>query len=124
MALSLGIASSTGKNYHRISNRKLDTVSKWIRMQTKRRSGKHYSFLLAFGNLARYPWLRKMHSRCKTQHKLYYAADEFGNSVEKCLKMCGLEPFSEAMVGTLGVEQKKRTTIGVELAAKVRFSEL
>ncbi|KAH9474468.1 Brefeldin A resistance protein [Psilocybe cubensis] len=37
---------------------------------------------------------------------------------EKCLHMCGLEAFADAMVGTLGVEQKKRTTIGVELAAK------
>ncbi|KAF9484261.1 pleiotropic drug resistance ABC transporter [Pholiota conissans] len=37
---------------------------------------------------------------------------------EKCLKICGLEPFADAMVGSLGVEQKKRTTIGVELAAK------
>ncbi|PPQ68464.1 hypothetical protein CVT24_005561 [Panaeolus cyanescens] len=37
---------------------------------------------------------------------------------EKCLKMCGLEPFADAMIGSLGVEQKKRTTIGVELAAK------
>lgn len=34
--------------------------------------------------------------------------------------MCGLSPFADAMVGSLGVEQKKRTTIGVELAAKVR----
>ncbi|KDR66421.1 hypothetical protein GALMADRAFT_80772 [Galerina marginata CBS 339.88] len=37
---------------------------------------------------------------------------------EQCLKMCGLEAFGDAMVGSLGVEQKKRTTIGVELAAK------
>jgi len=35
--------------------------------------------------------------------------------------MCGLDPFADAMVGSLGVEQKKRTTIGVELAAKVRY---
>lgn len=33
--------------------------------------------------------------------------------------MCGLEAFADAMVGSLGVEQRKRTTIGVELAAKV-----
>jgi ATP-binding cassette subfamily G (WHITE) protein 2 (SNQ2) len=33
--------------------------------------------------------------------------------------MCGLGPFADAIVGSLGVEQKKRTTIGVELAAKV-----
>ena len=35
------------------------------------------------------------------------------------LKMCGLEKYAEAIVGTLGVEHRKRTTIGVELAAKV-----
>ena len=40
-------------------------------------------------------------------------------SAEKCLVMCGLAEFADAMVGTLGVEQRKRTTIGVELAAKV-----
>ena len=33
--------------------------------------------------------------------------------------MCGLDAVAEAMVGSLGVEQRKRTTIGVELAAKV-----
>jgi len=35
--------------------------------------------------------------------------------------MCGLEEFADAMVGSLSVEQKKRTTIGVELAAKPRL---
>ncbi|RXW18211.1 hypothetical protein EST38_g7644 [Candolleomyces aberdarensis] len=40
---------------------------------------------------------------------------------EKCLKMCGLEEFADAMVGTLNVEQRKRTTIGVELAAKPKL---
>lgn len=36
--------------------------------------------------------------------------------------MCGLEGHKDAIVGSLGVEMKKRTTIGVELAAKVRKS--
>ncbi|KZV90437.1 pleiotropic drug resistance ABC transporter [Exidia glandulosa HHB12029] len=40
---------------------------------------------------------------------------------EKCLKMCGLEEYAEAIVGTLSVEHRKRTTIGVELAAKPRL---
>jgi ATP-binding cassette subfamily G (WHITE) protein 2 (SNQ2) len=35
--------------------------------------------------------------------------------------MCGLEAFAQVIVGSLGVEQKKRLTIAVELAAKVRF---
>jgi ABC-type multidrug transport system ATPase subunit len=39
--------------------------------------------------------------------------------VESCLKMCGLEAFADAIVGSLGVEHRKRTTIAVELAAKV-----
>ncbi|KAI0943006.1 hypothetical protein AcW1_002753 [Taiwanofungus camphoratus] len=38
--------------------------------------------------------------------------------VEKCLKMCGLEHVADAVVGSLGVEHRKRTTIGVELVAK------
>ena len=41
------------------------------------------------------------------------------SSAKKCLTMCGLDAFADAMVGSLGVEQRKRTTIGVELAAKV-----
>lgn len=41
--------------------------------------------------------------------------------VETVLKMCGLENFAEAIVGSLGVEHKKRTTIGVELAAKPKL---
>ena len=35
--------------------------------------------------------------------------------------MCGLDPFADAMVRCLGLELKKSTTIGVELAAKVRY---
>lgn len=33
--------------------------------------------------------------------------------------MCGLEAYADAIVGSLSVEHRKRTTIGVELAAKV-----
>lgn len=33
--------------------------------------------------------------------------------------MCGLERYANASVGSLSTEHKKRTTIGVELAAKV-----
>ncbi len=33
--------------------------------------------------------------------------------------MCGLEEYADASVGSLGVEQRKRITIAVELAAKV-----
>ncbi len=40
-------------------------------------------------------------------------------SVDQCLKMCGLEDYADAIVGSLGVEHRKRTTIAVELAAKV-----
>lgn len=42
-------------------------------------------------------------------------------SVETCLRMCGLEEHAEAIVGSLNVEHKKRTTIGVELAAKPKL---
>ena len=42
-------------------------------------------------------------------------------SVDTCLKMCGLEAYADAIVGTLGVEHRKRTTIGVELAAKPKL---
>lgn len=33
--------------------------------------------------------------------------------------MCGLEAYADAIVDSLGVEHRKRTTIAVELAAKV-----
>lgn len=41
--------------------------------------------------------------------------------VEECLQMCGLSAYADAIVGTLGVEHRKRTTIGVELAAKPKL---
>ncbi|KAF8069062.1 pleiotropic drug resistance ABC transporter [Lyophyllum atratum] len=41
--------------------------------------------------------------------------------VEKCLRMCGLEAYGEAVVGSLGIEHRKRTTIAVELAAKPKL---
>lgn len=40
---------------------------------------------------------------------------------EKCLLMCGLQRFADAIVGTLGVEHRKRLTIAVELAAKPKL---
>lgn len=43
------------------------------------------------------------------------------SSVDQCLKMCSLEMHADAIVGSLGVEHKKRTSIAVELAAKVRY---
>ena len=42
-------------------------------------------------------------------------------SVEKCLEMCGLTAYADASVGSLSIEHKKRTTIGVELAAKPKL---
>jgi ATP-binding cassette subfamily G (WHITE) protein 2 (SNQ2) len=41
--------------------------------------------------------------------------------VDKVLDMCGLRDHADAIVGTLGVEMRKRTTIGVELAAKPKL---
>lgn len=41
--------------------------------------------------------------------------------VDKCLQMCGLEEYADAIVGSLGVEYRKRTTIAVELAAKPKL---
>lgn len=35
--------------------------------------------------------------------------------------MCGLDHMADAVVGTLGVEHRKRTTIAVELAAKPKL---
>ncbi|KAG1869109.1 ABC-2 type transporter-domain-containing protein [Suillus tomentosus] len=41
--------------------------------------------------------------------------------VDKCLQMCGLEEYADAIVGSLGVQHRKRTTIAVELAAKPKL---
>jgi ATP-binding cassette subfamily G (WHITE) protein 2 (SNQ2) len=41
--------------------------------------------------------------------------------VGECLSMCGLERYADAIVGSLGVEQRKRLTIAVELAAKPKL---
>ncbi|KAF5334859.1 hypothetical protein D9758_014292 [Tetrapyrgos nigripes] len=40
---------------------------------------------------------------------------------EKCLMMCGLDKYRNATVGSLNVENRKRTTIAVELAAKPKL---
>ncbi|KAM6501505.1 pleiotropic drug resistance ABC transporter [Amanita muscaria] len=40
---------------------------------------------------------------------------------DKCLRMCGLENFADAIVYSLGTELRKRLTIAVELAAKPRL---
>jgi ATP-binding cassette, subfamily G (WHITE), member 2, SNQ2 len=42
-------------------------------------------------------------------------------SADRCLKICGLEAYADAAVGSLGVEHRKRTTIAVELAAKPKL---
>ncbi|KAG2155262.1 ABC-2 type transporter-domain-containing protein [Suillus bovinus] len=41
--------------------------------------------------------------------------------VDKCLQMCGLEEYADAIVGSLEVQYRKRTTIAVELAAKPKL---
>ncbi|KIJ59863.1 hypothetical protein HYDPIDRAFT_99818, partial [Hydnomerulius pinastri MD-312] len=41
--------------------------------------------------------------------------------VDQCLKMCGLEDYADAIVGTLCMEHRKRTTIAVELVAKPKL---
>jgi ATP-binding cassette, subfamily G (WHITE), member 2, SNQ2 len=41
--------------------------------------------------------------------------------VDTCLRMCGLESYADAIIGSLGIEHRKRTTIGVELAAKPKL---
>jgi ABC-type branched-subunit amino acid transport system ATPase component len=51
---------------------------------------------------------------------MIYSHKSLLHSADRVLDMCGLRQFADAAVGSLGVEQRKRTTIGVELAAKVR----
>ncbi|KAL5483571.1 SNQ2_6 [Sanghuangporus weigelae] len=41
--------------------------------------------------------------------------------VDSCLKMCGLEAYADAMVCTLNLENQRRTSIGIELAAQPRL---
>lgn len=41
--------------------------------------------------------------------------------VEKCLSACGSEKYVDAIVGALGVEHRKRLSIGVELAAEPKL---
>ncbi|KAF8600674.1 hypothetical protein BDV93DRAFT_261149, partial [Ceratobasidium sp. AG-I] len=45
--------------------------------------------------------------------------------VEEVIKMCAIESYADAIVGVVGeglnVEQRKRLTIGVELAAKLQL---
>lgn len=50
---------------------------------------------------------------------MVFEPHSYSVSVNTCLKMCGLEAYANASVGSLGIEHRKRTTIAVELAAKV-----
>ncbi|OSX66785.1 hypothetical protein POSPLADRAFT_1128402 [Postia placenta MAD-698-R-SB12] len=38
--------------------------------------------------------------------------------VAECITMCGLESYSDAIIGTLGIEQLRRVSIAIELIAK------
>ena len=75
--------------------------------------------LPSYANLFRFRLQRKKHSESPSLQQGKHGYLLSGSSVEKCLKMCGLEAYADASVGSLGVELRKRTTIGVELAAKV-----
>ena len=39
-------------------------------------------------------------------------------SVDSCLKMCGLEDLADAIIETLNIEYRRRTSIAIELAAQ------
>ena len=81
---------------------------------------KHCCFLQSCANLPQCPCLRKRSSESKKSRFLILCVkDSMTPSVDKCLHMCGLWTQRNALIGSLGVEFRKRTTIGVELAAKV-----
>lgn len=92
-------------------------VSKWTPTCRLQLSVRHYYSLQNFDSQRLYLWQRKKHS--KIFHLVTLCTGLTCESVEKCLKMCGLEAYGEASVGSLGIEHRKRTTIAVELAAKV-----
>lgn len=70
------------------------------------------------GNLLQSLCLKKKHSTYSFSLLVSTYAYYFC-SVDICLKMCGLEAYADAAVGSLDIEHRKRTTIAVELAAKV-----
>lgn len=96
------------------------TASKWTRIFPKLQSARLSSSLLNSASHRMCLSRRRKHSKSSVHH--YDKCNLIiPHSVETCLKMCGLENYADAIVGTLSVEHKKRTTIGVELAAKPKL---
>jgi ATP-binding cassette subfamily G (WHITE) protein 2 (SNQ2) len=95
------------------------TCNRWTPTWPKPLCGRLYFSPQNCASRLRYLSMKRKHSKWSLfikSEKVYRAV----SSVETVLKMCGLERYADAIVGTLGVEHRKRTTIGVELAAKVR----
>ncbi|KIJ64910.1 hypothetical protein HYDPIDRAFT_132105 [Hydnomerulius pinastri MD-312] len=57
----------------------------------------------------------------KLRRPLSVSMEEKEAYVDNCLAVCGLDAYRDAVVGSLSAEYKKRTTIGVELAAKPKL---
>ena len=114
MALSTRILCPDSSNFDTAV-----TVSRWTLIFRLLRSERLCSSLPSYANLFRFRLQRKKHSESPSLQQGKHGYLLSGSSVEKCLKMCGLEAYADASVGSLGVELRKRTTIGVELAAKV-----
>lgn len=94
-------------------------VNKWTPIHLQTQFEKPSSYPLSSGNHLRcHQWKRKLSRWTVYCLVLTLSLNSFV-SVEQCLKMCGLEHHADAIVGSLGVEHRKRTTIAVELAAKV-----
>ena len=104
----------------RTSGPRRRTFSRWIRTSQSRLFERPFCSRRDFDSPPPFRWLRKKPSMSpRSISTLLLITFPFVNSVDKCLKMCGLEGHADAIVGSLGVEHRKRTTIGVELAAKV-----
>lgn len=97
-----------------------DTVSRWTPIFRQLRFARLYCSPRKCASLNLYLWQRRKLSEFPLITLPVAGIDAFTHiSVETCLKMCGLEAYGDATVGSLGIEHRKRTTIGVELAAKV-----
>lgn len=97
------------------------TANRWTLIYLSRLFVRLYWFRPSFDSRNPFQIRRRKPSMSLLRSPLNSLLRPYPVSVETCLKMCGLESHAEAIVGSLGVEHKKRTTIAVELAAKPKL---
>lgn len=94
-------------------------VSNKIHMSDPQPFRRPFCSPLSYASRRRFRCPRRSHSTFCDYERDIVPTELAFISVDTCIELCGLGPYRNAAVGSLGIENRKRTTIAVELAAKV-----